>query len=109
MFAVGTDEECAAPLAQAAGRGAYFFFNDWERYQRLGILLFARYHENSYTLIAVNTSDTEQAVPFWFPLAGDYVEELHGGDLNLQAMLALREVILQIPSNYGPIWTASGS
>ncbi len=24
-------------------QGTYFFFNDWDRYQQFGILLFARY------------------------------------------------------------------
>lgn len=89
--------------------GAFFFFNDWERYQRLAILLFARYRASDYTLIAVNTSDTEQTVPFWFPLAGDYVEELYGGNLNLKAIPALREVALTIPSYYGRIWTTPES
>jgi maltooligosyltrehalose trehalohydrolase len=88
--------------------GAYFFFNDWERYQRLGILLFARYHGNQYTLVAINTSGVEQTVPFWFPLAGDYVEELHGGNLNLQAIPLLSEVPLKIPPYYGRIWTTPG-
>ena len=30
-------------------RGTYFFFNDWDRYQPLGILLFARYDGGRYT------------------------------------------------------------
>ena len=32
----------------------------------------------------VNIGDTDQTVPFWFPIAGDYVEELHGGALDLR-------------------------
>jgi 1,4-alpha-glucan branching enzyme len=47
-------------------QGSYFFFNDWERYQSRGVLLFARYNDTDYTG-AVNTTDTEQTVPFWFP------------------------------------------
>ena len=35
--------------------GAHFFFNDWDRYQRDGMLLFARYGGPQYTLVAVNT------------------------------------------------------
>jgi hypothetical protein len=35
------------------------------------------------TLVAINIGDADQTVPFWFPLGGDYVEELHGGALNL--------------------------
>jgi hypothetical protein len=48
-------------------------------------LLFARIEDARYTLVAVNTSDVEQTVPFWFPIAGDYVEELHGGSLDLRS------------------------
>ena len=88
--------------------GAYFFFNNWDRYQSAGVLLFARYDGAQYTLVAVNTGDTEQHVPFWFPIAGNYVEELHGGALNLTAIPALQEVTLAIPSHYGSIWTATG-
>jgi len=44
-------------------------------------------------------------VPFWFPIAGDYVEELHGGALDLKNVPALQQVWLNIPSHYGRIWT----
>jgi maltooligosyltrehalose trehalohydrolase len=90
-------------------RGAFFFFNHWDRYQRAGALLFARYEGAQYTLVAINTSDTDQTVPFWFPIGGDYVEELHGGALDLKGVPALGEVALTIPSHYGRIWTAIGS
>jgi 1,4-alpha-glucan branching enzyme len=85
--------------------GTYFFFNDWDRYQRLGVLLFARYDGVRYTLVAVNVGDADQSVPFWFPIAGDYVEELHGGPLDLKNVPALQQVWLNIPSHYGRIWT----
>jgi 1,4-alpha-glucan branching enzyme len=88
-------------------RGTYFFFNDWDRYQQLGILLFARYDGARYTLVAVNVGDTAQSVPFWFPIAGDYVEELHGGTLDLKNVPALQQVSLDVPSHYGRIWTLS--
>ncbi len=88
-------------------KGSFFFFNDWGRYQSLGVLLFARYDGPRYTLVAVNTGDTAQTVPFWFPVASDYVEELHGGDLDLQAVPALGQVFLTIPSHYGRIWTTA--
>jgi 1,4-alpha-glucan branching enzyme len=90
-------------------QGSYFFFNDWDRYQRLGLLLFARIEDARYTLVAVNTSDVEQTVPFWFPIAGDYVEELHGGSLDLRGIPALQPVMLTIPSHYGRIWTSIGT
>jgi maltooligosyltrehalose trehalohydrolase len=85
--------------------GTYFFFNDWDRYQRLGVMVFARYDGAQYTLIAVNIGDTDQSVPFWFPIAGDYVEELHGGALDLKSVPALQQVWLNVPSHYGRIWT----
>jgi len=88
-------------------RGAYFFFNNWERYQSLGILLFARYNETQYSLVAVNTGDTDQTVPFWLPIGGDYAEELHGGDLDLHGVAAMQQTVLTVPSYYGRIWTAT--
>ena len=68
-------------------------------------MLFARYDGARYTLVAVNVGDTDQNVPFWFPIAGDYVEELHGGALDLRNIPALQPVRLDIPSHYGRIWT----
>src|SRR6478609_10916980 len=85
--------------------GTLFFFNHWDRYQSLGLLLFARHDDAQFTLVAVNTSDNEQTVPFWFPLGGDYVEELHGGDLDLKGVAALQQQALTIPSHYGRVWT----
>ncbi len=89
-------------------RGAYFFFNDWDRYLGRGVLVFARYNGPEYTLVAINTSDTDQTVPFWFPIGGNYVEELHGGALDLSAIVSLQETSLSVPSHYGRIWTATG-
>jgi maltooligosyltrehalose trehalohydrolase len=88
--------------------GNYFFFNNWERYQQTGVLLFARYDGPQYTLVALNTGDQDQSVPFWFPVGGDYLEELHGGELNLHGIPSLQEVPLSIPSHYGRVWTAIG-
>lgn len=85
--------------------GEYYFFDNWERYQRKGVLLFARYQGAAYSLIAVNTGDTEQTVPFWFPLGGDYIEELEGGNLGLTGVVSLQETQITIPSYYGRIWT----
>jgi 1,4-alpha-glucan branching enzyme len=90
-------------------RGVYFFFNHWDRYLRAGVLLFARYSGPQYSLIAVNTGDTDATVPFWFPIGGDYVEELHGGSLDLKGIVPRQETALTIPSHYGRIWTALGS
>jgi hypothetical protein len=67
--------------------------------------MFAHYVGSSYTLVALNVGSSEQTVPFWFPIAGDYVEELHGGALDLRGVVALRETGVTIPSHYGRIWT----
>jgi maltooligosyltrehalose trehalohydrolase len=89
-------------------RGTYYFFNDWNRYLSKGVLLFARYNAASYTLVAINIGDTDRTVPFWFPVGGNYVEELHGGGLNLSGIVSLQETRLTVPSHYGRIWTAVG-
>ncbi len=86
-------------------RGDHYFFNEWDRYQSKGVLMFARYVGASYTLVALNIGDVAQTVPFWFPIAGDYVEELHGGELDLHGIVALQEVSLTVPPHYGRIWT----
>jgi maltooligosyltrehalose trehalohydrolase len=89
-------------------RGTYYFFNEWDRYLSKGLLLFARYDAPAYTLVAINIGDTDQTVPFWFPIGGNYVEELHGGDVNLSGIVPLQETFLTVPSHYGRIWTAVG-
>ncbi len=88
--------------------GAHFFFDDWDRYQSRGLLLFARYTDTSYTLVALNTGDSEQTVPFWFPFGGRFREELHGGALDLTGVQAWQPTSLTVPSNYGRIWTSAG-
>lgn len=52
--------------------------------------MFARYQTYRYTLVAVNTGDSDQTVPFWFPIGDDYAEELHGAALNLTGVASLR-------------------
>jgi hypothetical protein len=76
------------------------------RYLSLGVLLLARYSGGKYTLVAVNTSDTDHTVPFRFPIGGDYAEELHGSELGLKPGALLQKTWLPIPSHYGRIWTA---
>lgn len=83
--------------------GEYFFFNDWDKYASKGILAFARWTSNGYSLVMINTTDQEQWVPFWFPIAGNYREELQGGTLD--GVAALAERWLQVPSNYGRVWS----
>lgn len=83
--------------------GDYFFFNDWGRYASKGVLACARWTQGRYSLLLVNTTDQEQWVPFWFPIAGNYREELHGGTLD--GVVANQERWLQVPSNYGRVWS----
>jgi 1,4-alpha-glucan branching enzyme len=90
--------------------GDHFFFNDYFRYSQHGMLLFARYHPHTpdYTLVALNFTSSAKWMPFWFPIAGNYREELHGvadASLNLTTVPAFGETWLEIPSNYGRIWT----
>jgi maltooligosyltrehalose trehalohydrolase len=89
-------------------RGTYYFFNDWDRYQQNDVLMFAHFDGPQYSLVALNFGDVDRNVPFWFPVGGNYVEELHGGDLDLEAIVPLRETRLTIPSHYGRVWTATG-
>jgi maltooligosyltrehalose trehalohydrolase len=86
-------------------RGAHFFFNEPERYQQHGALLYARWDSDAYSLIALNFSDVDLTVPFWFPISGEYREELHGAPHNLSAVRENEQRIVQIPANYGRIWT----
>lgn len=86
--------------------GEHFFYNEWDRYQSKGVMLFSRYSTSAFSLIALNFSDYDQTVPFWFPIDGDYQEELNGLD-NQTGVKALMERNLIVPSNYGRIWTHS--
>jgi glycosidase len=83
--------------------GDHFFYNHWDRYQSKGVLLFSRSDAHRFSLVALNFSDTEVWVPFWFPKAGTYKEEL--GNASLTGVGAYQEYWLCIPSNYGRIWT----
>jgi maltooligosyltrehalose trehalohydrolase len=83
--------------------GDYFFYNDWDRYQSRGVLLFSRTTAQRFSLIAVNFTDEDQRVAFAFPGTGLCTELLHGDD-NFQAF-ANESRMLLVPSNYGRIWT----
>ena len=89
--------------------GEVYFFNDPERYQNRGLLLFARWQGTAYTLVALNMSGQQQWAPFWFPIGGNYQEQLHGAEepqLNLSGVGALQETWLAIPPNYGRVWSS---
>jgi 1,4-alpha-glucan branching enzyme len=86
--------------------GAYFFYNEFERYQAQSVLLFSRYEGERFSLVALNFGDVERTVPFWFPMSGDYIEQLHDNPEDRRlAVAALTEQQLTIPSNYGGVWS----
>ncbi len=85
-------------------RGEHFFYNDFVLYQSRNIMLFSRNYEGVFSLVALNFGIRDQVVPFTFPFSGNYLEELHGLE-NLMGVSASREVQLNIPGNYGRIWT----
>jgi 1,4-alpha-glucan branching enzyme len=94
--------------AELRGREVYFF-NQPERYQNRGLLLFARWQGTAYTLVALNMSDREQWAPFWFPIGGTYQEQLHGdkeAQLNLNGVTAWQETWVAVPPHYGRVWSS---
>ena len=84
-------------------RGQYYFFNDWQRFQSRGVLLFKRHDAMGWALVALNFSDREQHVDFVFEYSGDYREMLHG-DENLDGVRTGEPMSLRIPSHYGRVW-----
>lgn len=84
-------------------RGQYYFHNHWEQWQSRGLLLFSRYDERGYALVALNFTGTEQHTQFWFPRSGDYREALHGTS-DLEGVRAWEPVPLTVPSHYGRVW-----
>lgn len=84
--------------------GQYYFYNHYDNYISKDVLLFSREHNGSFSLVGLNFGDAEQSVPFTFPRSGSYSEELHGQD-NIDHVNAGSEQWLNIPSNYGRVWT----
>jgi hypothetical protein len=87
-------------------RGNYYFYNNDERYQFRGLLLFSREDAGRFTLVALNFTASEQTVPFWFPIAGNYREQLHDRLVDvLPGVPAGGQRDLTIPANYGRVWS----
>ncbi len=82
--------------------GAYFFYNDWEKYQSKGLLLFSQSDASQSALLALNFTDSDATVPFTLERGGSYQELLHGA--SHFSVNAGGEAFLQIPSNYGRVW-----
>jgi 1,4-alpha-glucan branching enzyme len=86
--------------------GAHYFYNEFGRYQSQGVLLFSRYEGASFSLVALNFGAAERSVPFWFPMGGDYVEQLHDNPEDRRlGVTALTEQWLTVPGNYGRVWS----
>jgi len=83
-------------------RGEHFFYND-NSYLYQGVLLQARYTDAAWTLVALNVTDQDRAVPFRMQRSGDHQEMLHG-QANLLGVVAGEVRELTVPSNYGRIW-----
>jgi len=87
-------------------RGEHWFYDDPERYQSRGLLLFSRRAGDAFSLVALNFTESDQKAYFHFPLGGDYYEEIHGEDSFRAGAGEWLEIC--IPSNYGRIWTVEG-
>lgn len=82
--------------------GEHYFYNDYDRYQSRGVLLFHRRIGDSFSLVGLNFTDSNQEVSFAFPVGGSYHEDLDMKDMNVTAG---EETHLTINGNYGCIWT----
>jgi 1,4-alpha-glucan branching enzyme len=83
----------------------YCFYNNWDAYQSKGLLMFSRNDGQRFSLVALNFSNNNQTASFCFPKSGNYNEELDGKNY-LSNVVAQAPTMLQIPSNYGRIWTS---
>ena len=87
-------------------RGAHYFESTPVLYENNGLLLFARWTPDRYSLVALNFTDADVRTVFWFPIAGTYLEELEGG--KLYGVATNVPTPITVPSNYGCIWTNTG-
>lgn len=87
-------------------RGGHYFYNDPACLSR-GVMLFSRDLGDAWSLVALNFSDADQWVPFAFPRGGRYREELHGQE-SLKGVSPGVTWWLQVPSNYGRVWSWDG-
>jgi maltooligosyltrehalose trehalohydrolase len=69
------------------------------------VVLFSRFTDTAWSLIALNFTDQDHTVPVILPVDGDYREELHRQDL--LGVTGGTVTSVRVPSNYGRIWTAT--
>ncbi len=89
-------------------QGEHYFYNDYEKYQSKQVLMFHRQKQKGFSLVAINFSNDSQWVPYTFPISGSFREALHGEedpDLNIENVTSGETRWLELPSNYGRIWT----
>jgi len=90
--------------------GEHYFYNHYDNYQSKQLLLFSRKYNDRFSLVALNFSDRNQWAPFVFPVDGDFNESLHGNEdnnINIGIVHAGEQHWLEVPSNYGRIWTTA--
>ena len=87
-------------------RGEYYFFDNWNHLIH-NVLIYRRRLDEAESIVAVNFGDTDQTIDFSFERGGNYREELHGSalDLDLLNIQSGATYLLDIPSNYGRVWT----
>ena len=87
-------------------RGEHYFYNHFDFYLARGLLLFSRRLGDAFSLVAINFTDQTQGAPFTFEHAGDYTEALHG-EANLLGVTAGETRRIEVPSNYGRVWSVN--
>ncbi len=86
---------------RAEFRDGDHYFHDQGRSQ--GLLLFCRYDEIRFSLIALNFSGVDREVAYFFPRPGDYCEELQGQGDRL-CLTCAQERLIRVPAHDGCIW-----
>ncbi len=84
-------------------QGAYYFYNDWVKYQSKGILIFSRSIDNIFAIVCLNFSQTEHYVEFLIESTGKFEEQLHQDD-TFSIAESNTVVMLKVPGNYGRVW-----
>jgi hypothetical protein len=70
------------------------------------VLVFSRSTPDALSVVALNVSGDDQWVPFTFPRAGAFVEQLHGSPGDSFSVGAGERRELFLPSNYGRVWSS---
>lgn len=79
-------------------------FIDAPYYTDAGLLVFTRSLGTKFSMVALNFSGVGRQTTIQLPLAGDYREEIDGQQ-NLLHVVPNWPIPVNIPSNYGQIWT----